>query len=270
MVLDRTVRLERMTWVEAKESISESNGVVIIPIGAIEEHGPHLPLGTDSIETFEVGYRAANEVKVVVAPPIWYGNSRSFMDFPGTVTIQPETLKAFVKDVALSLIQHGFDKIVILDGHGGNYGILDLLAEEIHLEKDVLACHILAWDMATLPKPDTIPYYDGHGGYNETSIMMYLCPDDVDKSKFIDSKPEVELSKFGAGFPGIGSYYSKGAAKIALSLGEWVEHGHHGDPSYADRERGRDLIGVKTDALVDFLLALKNNKIKYRKSQVDK
>ncbi len=265
MVLERTVCLERMSCVEAEEAARESNGVVIIPVGAIEVHGPHLPLGTDSIETIEIGYRAAIEAKVVIVPPIWYGNSRSFMDFSGTVSVRPEILREFVKDVALSLISHGFDKPVILDGHGGNYGILDLLAEDLHLEAGVLACHIQCWDLATLPKPETIPPYDGHGGYSETSAMMYLCPDDVDESKFVDSKPEMELTKHGSGFPAPSSLYSKGAAKIALSMGEMVEHGHHGNPRFASKEKGQALIEVKTKALIEFLLALKNNEISYRK-----
>ena len=93
MILDRKVQIERMTWPEVEEAIVESQAIVLVPVGAVEEHGPHLPLGTDSIETYEIGLRAARQAKVPIAPLIWFGNSRSFMDFPGTIAIKPETLK---------------------------------------------------------------------------------------------------------------------------------------------------------------------------------
>lgn len=222
-------------------------------------------MGTDSIETLEIGYRAAKAAKVVIVPPIWYGNSRSLMDFPGTITVRPETLKEFVRDVAISLIKHGFDKPVILDGHGGNYGILDLLAEDIHLETGKTICHIRCWDMATLPKPEGIPDYDGHGGYSETSVMMYLCPEHVDESRFVDSVPRIDLTKYGAVFPAPSSKYARGAVNIPLSMGEMVEHGHHGDPSWGEKERGKALLEVKVGALVEFLLALKEGRIRFRR-----
>ena len=100
--LERTVQLERMTSPEVTQACKAAKGVAIIPIGAIEVHGPHLPIGTDSIETYEIGLRAARQAGVVVAPLIWYGNSRSFMDFPGSIGVRPEVLKELVKDIALS------------------------------------------------------------------------------------------------------------------------------------------------------------------------
>jgi creatinine amidohydrolase len=263
-VLERTVRLERMSSPEVREAQKESNGVAVIPVGAVEVHGAHLPLGTDSLETFEIGTRAAEAAGVVIAPPIWYGNSRAYLDFPGTVAVRPEVLKEFVKDVALSLVKHGFNKLVILDGHGGNYGILDILVEDLHLETGVLACHVRAWDMATVPKPEGVRPYDGHGGSSETSVMMYLCPQDVHEDEFADSSPEIDLTRYGAVFPGPSSLYSKGPVNIALRMGEMVERGHHGDPTWGDRDRGEALITAKANALAEFLGALKDNRIRYR------
>lgn len=266
-VLERTVRLERMSSPEVGEAAREANGVAVIPVGAVEVHGAHLPVGTDSIETYEIGVRAAGAAGVVIAPLIWYGNSRSYMDFAGTVAVRPETLKEFVKDVALSLLKHGFDKIVLLDGHGGNYGILDILAEDIHLTTGALACHVRAWDMATVPKAEGIPAYDGHGGSSETSAMMYLCPEDVHEDQFADSKPEIDLTRHGAVFPGPSSLFSKGAVNIPLWMGEMVERGHHGDPSRGSRDRGEALIKVKANALAEFLRVLKLGLIRYRSSK---
>jgi len=263
----RTVQLERMTSPEVKQACAAARGVVIIPIGAIEVHGPHLPVGTDSIETYEIGLRAARQAGVVIAPLLWYGNSRSFMDFPGSMGVRPEVLKELVKDIALSLLHHGFDKLVILDGHGGNYGALDDLIEEVHLETGALICHARAWELGTVPKPQGTPAYDGHGGSSETSVMLALCPDDVDRSKFKDSEPEIDLTRFGSVFPSPSGLYSRGPIVFPLSMGEMVKSGHHGDPGRGSRERGEALLKVKAEALAEFLAALKQGKIRWRKGR---
>ena len=264
----RTVQFERMTSPEIALARDEANGIVIIPIGAVEVHGPHLPVGTDSIETYEIGIRAAQEAKVVITPLVWYGNSRAFMDFPGTITLSPGVLQEMTRDIVMSLIQQGFNKIILLDGHGGNYGILDLLIEEIHMDTSALICHVRAWELACVPKPEDTPAYDGHGGSSETSVMMVLCPDDVDESNFIDSPPEIYLTKYGSVFPSPSGVYSKGPVVFPLSMGEMVEHGHHGDPKWGSKERGEALMRVKVAALVEFLMELKAGKIKWREQEI--
>lgn len=260
----RTVRLERMTSPEVRQASRDSNGIAIIPIGAVEVHGPHLPVGTDSVETYEIGLRAAKKAGIVIVPPIWFGNSRSFMDFPGTISIRPEVLKELTRDICLSLVQGGFNKLVLLDGHGGNYGILDLLIEEIHLESTALICHIRAWELSTVPKPKGTPDYDGHGGSSETSVMMVLMPEDVDESKSVDSSPDIDLTPLGAVFPSPSGKYSGGPIVFPLSMSEMVEHGHHGDPKYASVERGEALLRVKVEALVEFLEVLKTDALIWR------
>ncbi|MCX6054266.1 MAG: creatininase family protein [Chloroflexi bacterium] len=267
MILNKKVQLERMTWQEVKTAVKESKGVALIPIGAMEEHGPHLPVGTDSIETYEIARLAAVQAGVVVAPLVWYGNSRAFMDFPGTITLQPDTVHRLIKDIALSLIHHGFNKPVIVDGHGGNYGILDLVIEDIHLETGALATHVRAWEMATIPKPEGVPSYDGHAGSSETSAMLYLMPDDVAMDKFEDSKPEIDLTRFGSVFPSPGGQLSHGPVVFSLMMGDMVKNGHHGDPKWANAERGKALIEVKAKALGEFLIALKQDQITLRKTK---
>ncbi len=266
MILEKKVQLELMSWIEVQEAVKEANGIALIPIGAMEEHGKHLPVGTDSIETYEIARLAAIQAEVVLLPLVWYGNSRAFMEFPGTITLQPDTLGKVIKDIALSLIHHGFRKPVIVDGHGGNYGILDLIAEDLHLETGALATHVRAWEMGSVPKPEGIPPYDGHGGLSETSAMMYLVPEEVAEDKFVDSKPVVDLSRFGSVFPSPGGQLSKGPAVFSLTMGEMVEAGHHGDPKWATAERGKALIEAKAKGLTEFLLALKQDRIVFRKT----
>lgn len=263
----RTVQWERMTSPEVRQAQKDSKGIAIIPIGAIEVHGPHLPVGTDSIETYEIGLRAAQKAGVIITPLIWAGNSRSFMDFPGTLSVEPETLHHYARDIALSLIRNGFDKLVMLDGHGGNYGLLDLLIEEIHLETKALICHVRAWELATVPKPDEVPDYDGHGGSSETAVMRVLSPEDVDEKEFTDSAPDIDLTEYGSVFPSPSGKYAKGPAVFPLSMGEMVQHGHHGDPQWGTKERGEALLEVKVKALVEFLQALKEGNYSWRDSK---
>jgi creatinine amidohydrolase/Fe(II)-dependent formamide hydrolase-like protein len=97
--------------------------------------------------------------------------------------------------------------------------------------------------------------------------MLALCPDDVDRSKFTDSAPEIDLTRFGSVFPSPSGLYSKGPIVFPLSMGEMVKTGHHGDPGRGSRERGEALLKVKAEALAEFLKALKQGKVKWRGSR---
>src|SRR3954447_26999723 len=95
-------------------------GLVTRPPGAVEQHGPHLPLDTDSFSAFAIAVRAAALVErfpALVLPPIWWGLSPYWMVFPGTLTLRPETLLDVIEDLSRSVAQHGFRKLVILNGH---------------------------------------------------------------------------------------------------------------------------------------------------------
>jgi creatinine amidohydrolase len=260
----KKVEFEKMTWKEIQVAVRESRGVAILPVGAVEEHGPHNPVGTDSIETYEIGIRAAALTQTVVLPPVWFGNSRSLMDFPGTIGIRPEVLKNYVHDVIVSLIQHGFMRPLVLDGHSGNYGALDILVEDIFLETEVKTLHVRAWELASIPKPANTPAYDGHGGLSETSAMLYLAPDCVDREAMQDCAPEADLSPNGSVFPTPSSAFAKGAVVFPMMMGELVKDGHFGDPRQASAERGKALIDAKANALAEFITLLKNDRLTWR------
>src|SRR5262245_33255696 len=121
--------LGEMTWMECREVIGEGR-LAVLPAGIIEQHGPQLPLDTDIFIANEISIRAAARVpdKVVVVPPIVHGHSPHHMDFPGTLTVDPRHMLDYVLDVTMSLAYHGFKKILIVNGHGSNYPILDLVA----------------------------------------------------------------------------------------------------------------------------------------------
>ncbi len=264
MVLEKKVLLEHMTWKEAKQAVEESKGVVIVPVGATEQHGPHLSLDVDTISTVETAVRAAKKAKAVVAPTIPYGNSEQNMDFPGTVAIKNATLIQLLKDVADSLIRQGFDKIILLNGHGGNVPAFNIAAEEIDFGSGKFCCHIKCWELASVEAPKGTPEYDGHGGSQETSLLLALRPEDVYEDEYIDSKPEVELGEIGCIWPPQNDpFYSP--APINLMAKECVKYGHFGDPKYASAERGEKVLEAWADSLVRFIELLKNDKLKWRK-----
>ena len=109
--------LETKSWEEAQIAIEESKGVAIVPIGSVEQHSTHLPLGTDSYVAITLAEDAGEKTKAVVVPPVWYGWSPHHMVRPGTITIRPETLIDLTYDIIASLAQHGLKKIILINGH---------------------------------------------------------------------------------------------------------------------------------------------------------
>jgi len=271
MVLEKKVTLERMTILEAKEAVKESNGVVVIPIGATEQHGPHLPLDTDTASTVEPVLRAARETRVVVAPTISVGCSTQNLYFTGTIALKPSTLMELVKDICRSLIHHGFDKIVIVNGHGGNLSPLNVAAEDIKYETGVFICTVKCWDLPGAPSPPPgTPEYDGHAGSQETSLMLYLRPEDVDVTKYVDSPPKVQLTKYGCVWSPQYGPYDTAPIAIMLDATECVDYGHFGNPKFGSKERGQKVIEAWSKSLAEFLKALKEGKIVYMKSKMSR
>jgi creatinine amidohydrolase len=111
--------LSEMSWAEVKEYLAHDDRV-ILPLGSTEEHGPHLGLGTDSIEAEAIALSAGEATGVIVAPTLNYGMALMQMAFPGTVSLRPTTLIAVLEDVFRSLYRHGFRRVLVVNGHGGN------------------------------------------------------------------------------------------------------------------------------------------------------
>jgi creatinine amidohydrolase len=128
-----TVLLEERSWLDVKEYLAHDS-LIILPIGSVEQHGPHLPLATDSINVLYLATRAAEKSQVLVAPIVKTGVSFNHIDFPGTITLQPETLTTVIVDMVRSLVHHGFRKIILLNGHGGNNSAIETAAIKLKIE----------------------------------------------------------------------------------------------------------------------------------------
>jgi creatinine amidohydrolase len=126
----RKVLLSEHTWQEAVRLVEE-NRLVIVPIGSTEAHGPHMPLDTDTHQVETVARLLAERVDGIVVPALPYGYARMWMGFAGTISLSPETFTTVLVEIGLSLVQHGFRRIMLLNGHRPNGTSVDVAARRI-------------------------------------------------------------------------------------------------------------------------------------------
>ncbi|MDP9792210.1 creatinine amidohydrolase [Catenuloplanes nepalensis] len=173
------VRWDTLTWPESGALASETNAV-IIPVGAIEQHGPHLPLNVDSVICEEVALGVSALTGVPVVPTLNYGVSGSHGDFAGTLALRPETLIAVVEDVIDSLHASGIRQFILLNGHIWNSGSLDVSAEKLRVRHRDSRVRSIAY-VTMYPGPEVngrVMFGRGlmHANFFETSVMLHLRP----------------------------------------------------------------------------------------------
>lgn len=188
------LRIEEMTTSELEEELTR-NPVVILPIGATEAHGPHLPLGTDSFQPEAMADMLAKRIDGLVAPPIKYGHHSSTRNMTGTIGISFDTLRALTRDILEALVADGFSKFVILSGHAGHVHLaaLKVAVEEVVRKNDIKIMLLTDYDLAWEVSEDMgIKDKDGHGGLIETSRIMAIAPELVGeergKGRFCDQE----------------------------------------------------------------------------------
>jgi creatinine amidohydrolase len=161
------------------------SALAVLPVGATEQHGPHLPLGTDFLIVEHVTRAAAQEarasVDVLVAPTFQTGSSHHHLPFGGTISLSTERYYGALRDMTESLIQSGFRRIFIVNGHGGNHELVELVVRDLALSH---ACNLAAasyWNLAREPLAERLPdlhqRLPGHAGAFETSLIMALHPE---------------------------------------------------------------------------------------------
>jgi len=232
--------LQTKSWKEAEQLIKESKGVAIVPIGSIEQHGYHLPVGTDSYVAITLAEEAAERTKAIIVPPVWFGWSPHHMVLPGTITISPEVLTGLTYDIIASLKQHGVDKIILINGHRiVNIIWMQLAAEKAQRELNVT---VKIFDPAYMSK-DIVSELGfgavGHAEEVETSHMLYRYPELVHPELAKDN-PIVQEALYSVDpaythdtlcyVPSKLEHARKNAA---------IAGGTTGEPSKADAEKGR-------------------------------
>jgi creatinine amidohydrolase len=254
-----------MTWPEVKAYL-ESSDMVIIPLGSTEQHGPHLPLGTDTFEALEISKQISAETGVVIAPVLTVGYSIYHAGFPGTLSISPETMEQVLFEVVATMIDHGFRRIMLFNYHGGNNIVQANLIHRINHGTAAVAIAIGHGGpiQAESGEDDQM---DWHAGQGETSIMLHLRPDLVRQDRI--AQPEMtftphmqELKQLAEKEPslvhawsslfGVPAETGKGGASDELSsTGVWTL----GDPAKATAAQGSETVGRFVDRAVRFIHA---------------
>ena len=178
--------LPHMTRPEVEDLLTRSD-MVIIPVASLEQHGTHLPIGTDYLNGVERAKLVAQRSDVLVAPILLPGQSPYHMGFAGTVTLPSSLIQEVYVEAAKSLMHHGFKRFLILNAHGGNRAITTFIVDRINQETQGIAVDLGAVlgpftdreAARALPQPER-PVFDRHGGTSETSNSLYLIPELVD------------------------------------------------------------------------------------------
>ncbi|UCG50522.1 MAG: creatininase family protein [Candidatus Latescibacterota bacterium] len=231
------IALQDMTWREISSALEKGFDTVVVMVGSIEQHGPHLPISTDTLVADELAIRIARKLgKALAAPTIRPGCSDHHMSMPGTISLRPEVLLEILRDYCRSFAKHGFKKILLASSHGGNFAPLETFAPTLVRE---------------FPQLQIIHYGDLRGFmdvWKEQVTKLGLDPQKAaghaclgETSEVLCLKPElVRKENFEPGF--IGS--SKGLISKILREGiqSVTENGILGDPTGADENTGEALL----------------------------
>lgn len=190
---NKPILWDELSWKEIQR-ITEYMKMAIIPIGATEQQGPHLPLAVDTIDCYEIAKRVSAKTQVPVIPPLVYGCSQSHGNFPGTISIRPETMIRMICDIAEWLYKSNIRKILLLNGHMWNWGPIYSARENIHYDFPDLQVRVLDWwasnpDIMSQSMKDcpVLPSYV-HANIGETSCMLSIRPDLVNMSKAVNQE----------------------------------------------------------------------------------
>lgn len=238
------------------EAIGTANGsVLILPVGSVEQHGDHLPVATDTFLASAVATagaeRVAEDVPILVAPPVWAGHSPHHLTFAGAVTGEFETLLTHLEEIADSALNNRFDALFLLNGHGGNTALIDAAVSRIgqqHPDREILG--LTYFDLAAEFIDDIRDSENGgmaHGGEFETSLMAHLHPElvgDEMPATYWDEHYELGSQDLLVGGP----------LSVYRTFDEYSDSGAIGDPSLASAEKGEHLFERLLDSLADVLV----------------
>ena len=242
--------LSDMTWEELQEALKETD-IVLVPVGSTEQHGPHLPMYSDTWQGIDIAKRvtrqlAAKGIKVVPGPAIPFGPSSYMTSFPGTVNISADLLKDLIKQVCMCLIQHGFKKIVLVLGHGGNWPTMQVAAQELVDETSATVVAVNWLPVQTARYADVLgsKQQEGHSGEGETARMLATIPELVVMERARPHHPVSSKAKIiGDEKPLMGGGYLNPIKNFKNT----TPVGNIGDPRGATAETGEKLYAIICD-----------------------
>jgi creatinine amidohydrolase len=248
------MRMGEMSWIDTRDAIA-AGAAAIIPLGSIEEHGPHAPMG-DYMVIDHIAKHTGEATNDLVAPTLTFGYSEYFRMYPGTITLRPEVLSGVVEDIIDCLLRHDVRRIAIFNGHHGNLPILELLTRKIRRERGLSIPTISPLHFMLHPSIVTEVYGEGfslgHGGEPMGSVMMVLAPGTVNMDRAGAFGREKVL---GLPSDGLGAIDLNGI-RVAMPLDMsdvTPETGSMGDPAPATVERGTRLLEYAVERSIEFM-----------------
>jgi creatinine amidohydrolase len=264
----KQVRYEKFTWPEIKE-FAARNTVVIIPTAATEEHGHHLPLDTDSLITSHVALEAARKTDhpCLVMPTVWIGYESHHMDFPGTIDADWELFIKYCLSITRSLAHHGFKRMIVLNGHGSNRALIEVIARQTVIERPDTLCAALSWwdlsDAQQVFNDMRESEVTSHACELETSAYLAIEPESVQMDKatrdmtyelsphvwsdLVGKKPRPEF---------------KGAVRMMEIWSTMTETGVRGDATKGTAEKGRAVLDAAIAEMAELIEELAARPIK--------
>lgn len=236
-------------WQTLRDLTRKEDTVIVLPVGATEQHGPHLPVYVDTIVPTEIVGQALQrlepETPAFGLPPVWCGKSSEHTEFPGTISLRPDTLTAVLTDIGRSVYRSGFRKLVFANGHGGQPQVLEIVARELRVEHPDLA--VFPWNVWA-PAPEAKAHLcqreadEGmHAGTAETALMMALMEHGVDQRRMVSEYPPDN----GAGL------IPEGDLPFAWLTRDLSESGVVGDATAADAASGERMRKQLVDGWMD-------------------
>lgn len=236
------VRLERLTSQAIEDGSFDK---AILPVGATEYHGPHLPYGTDTIGAEALAEAFARDLgDTLVLPAISYGVSHHHLSWPWTMSIRPDTMIALIQDVAESLIHHGIQKLVIVTAHDGNPGPAEAAARILSQEHDMSVAILSGWQGKA--RELLAPEWDidgDHAGQSELSIVLYAAPE--------TARPELATKQ--------PNQFMDHPVEVIGGFDGTVPLGYSGNATAATAEEGAAIVRAMTELVVPFLRKLDAN-----------
>ncbi|MEX0761870.1 MAG: creatininase family protein [Dehalococcoidia bacterium] len=250
-------RYEDLTWPEVNEAV-EAGKIPILPVGTMEQHGPHLPIKMDRWTATAVADEAARQRpdRLLTMPPVAYGYTTHVMDFPGSVTIHHETFIRYVVDILKSMAYHGFGKILVINGHGSNMPPLDLACRRANIETEAEVALTSWWNLTTADPEFSKKWRESHfpGGCAhaceaETSFGLHLDADiiQMDKAK----NEEIDFHSQESKYRWV-DLWAAGPVSLTSHTSEYTQSGTCGEPELATPEKGKLLFDESVKNLVGF------------------
>lgn len=243
---------ENLTSLDFAKAVEASAGVAIIPIGVLEPHGPHLPLGTDMFEAHAVACRAAEAEMAIVFPAYPYGINHESAHLPGSVIIRRDVVFALLENVCDEMARHGLTKIILFSGHGGNRYFVPLFVQTLVEKQKPYTVYEARLPFTAPPEGLLETTETGHACESETSTALALNPDLV-KLQQVPPEPFTSLRR-NAPLQEVGAYSPMDwyAMYPAMYIGE---------PGKATAEKGEVLLQPRVEGLVKLIRAVKDDDV---------